>query len=157
MKKPMKSKGADITCGEMALSINLLKGVPHEWALLKRHKCEKVFGVQIAANHSQHMRKVCAVIEKEDIKVDFVDLNVGCPIDGVCSKGMGSALMCRPAKLVDIVSSGARELSCPVTVKMRTGWSPKTVNASELVLRLQRLDAELRARGGLRSTASGIA
>ena len=116
-----------------------------------------MYGVQIAANHSQHLRKVCAVLEKEEIDVDFVDLNVGCPIDGVCSKGMGSALMCRPSKLMDLVASAARELSCPVTVKMRTGWSPKTVNAMDLVLRLQRVDAELRARGSLRSTASGIA
>ena len=137
----------------MALTINLLKGVPHEWALLKRHVSEKVFGVQLAANHSQHLRKVCAVIEKEEIAVDFVDLNVGCPIDGVCSKGMGSALMCRPKKLVDLVSSAAKELTCPVTVKMRTGWSPKTVNATDLVLRLQRLDADLRARGSLRSSS----
>lgn len=50
--------GADITTGEMAVSYNILKGQSSEWALLKRHPCEKTFGVQIAGSNGRVMRDV---------------------------------------------------------------------------------------------------
>lgn len=36
--------------------------------------------------------------------MDFVDINMGCPIDLVCDKGMGAALMGRTRKLRGIIA-----------------------------------------------------
>lgn len=44
---------------------------------------------------------------------------MGCPIDLVCNKGAGSALLQKPGKMAEVVRSAAQTLSCPLTVKLR--------------------------------------
>ena len=118
----MKRFGADITCGEMAMCTNLLAGQSSEWALLRRHPSEDVFGVQIAAAHADQFTRCAELLEKH-ASVDFVDVNNGCPIDLVCDKGAGSALMTRPKKIREYVEGLTSQLSCPITLKMRVGWT----------------------------------
>jgi tRNA-dihydrouridine synthase 3 len=67
------------------------------------------------------MARAAELIEREGVRVDFVDINCGCPLDLVCNKGMGAACMGKMGKLRDCVLQMDRILSCPVTLKMRTG------------------------------------
>jgi len=132
-RRIMKKFGADITCGEMALCTNLLQGQTSEWALLKRHASEDVFGVQLAAGFPDALTKTCEIIQASDFKVDFVDVNMGCPLDIVNDKGAGAALMMRQKRLKSILAGMCSTLDCPVTLKMRTGWDLKRPIAHELV------------------------
>lgn len=75
-----KDFGVDITCSEMAMSDQLLKGSPSEWALLKRHASEDLYGIQICGGHADVLARSVEVICKE-LEVDFIDINQGCPID----------------------------------------------------------------------------
>lgn len=131
-RRIMKHFGADITCGEMAMCANLLQGQGSEWALLKRHPSEDVFGVQLAGGFPDQLIR-CAELLEAECSVDFVDINCGCPLDLVCDKGAGAAMMNHKRRLGDAVEGMSKVLSCPVTIKMRTGWDEKKPFAKDLV------------------------
>lgn len=128
-----KEYGADITCGEMACAVPILNGLNPEWALARRHKSEDVFGVQLCGNNADLITYASQLLS-ENCNIDFIDLNIGCPIDLIYSQGGGSALIRRPKVLEAIVRSCSEVLSeTPFTVKTRTGiYSDKSV-AHELV------------------------
>ncbi|XP_066491400.1 tRNA-dihydrouridine(47) synthase [NAD(P)(+)]-like [Tiliqua scincoides] len=127
-----KRYGADITCGEMAVCTNLLQGQSSEWALLKRHYTEDLFGVQLEGAFPDTMTK-CAELLNQAVEVDFVDINVGCPIDLVYKKGGGCALMSRTNKFEQIVRGVNSVLDVPLTVKIRTGVQEKINLAHKII------------------------
>ena len=69
----------------MALATNLLQGQASEWALLKRHPCEDVFGVQVCGGYPDALSRTAQLIE-DNCDVSFVDVNMGCPIDLICDR-----------------------------------------------------------------------
>ncbi|CAJ0747641.1 17918_t:CDS:10 [Entrophospora sp. SA101] len=127
-----KEFGADITCGEMAMATNILQGQQSEWALMKRHVSEDIFGVQICGNKVEYLVK-CAEVLSNEIEVDFVDLNLGCPIDVVFNKGGGSALLRHDGRLGKMLRGMNRIIDVPITVKLRTGISDKCYVAHKLI------------------------
>ena len=141
-RRIMKDMGADITCGEMAIAVNVLKAQSSEWTLLRRHKCEDVFGVQIAGCNASLLDRLAQILERE-VKCDFVDLNMGCPIDFVCNKGMGSKLMCRLPRVKQICRTMTQRLSCPMTLKIRTGWSSSNPIAAAMLSKVPLWNAAL--------------
>ncbi|KZC04502.1 PREDICTED: tRNA-dihydrouridine(47) synthase [NAD(P)(+)]-like [Dufourea novaeangliae] len=115
-----KEYGADITCGEMALAPKILQGAHEEWALVKRHESEDVFGVQLCGNNPGVLTR-CAQLLDEEIDIDFIDLNLGCPIDLIYRQGGGSGMLNRLNVLETVVKSVSQVMSIPLTVKTRTG------------------------------------
>ncbi|CAG8595851.1 5480_t:CDS:2, partial [Acaulospora colombiana] len=91
-----------------------------EWALMKRHVSEDIFGVQLCGCKAQHLVK-CAEVLSNEIEVDFVDINLGCPIDLVFNKGGGTALLRHDGRIGKIIRGMQRVMDFPVTVKFRTG------------------------------------
>ncbi|XP_053324043.1 tRNA-dihydrouridine(47) synthase [NAD(P)(+)]-like isoform X2 [Spea bombifrons] len=131
-----KRYGADITCGEMAVCTNILQGQPSEWALLRRHHTEDLFGVQLEGAFPDTMTK-CAELINKHIEVDFVDVNVGCPIDLVYNKGGGCGLMNRTNKFEQIIKGMKSVLDVPLTVKIRTGVHENHNLAHKLIPKLR--------------------
>ncbi|XP_020261252.1 tRNA-dihydrouridine(47) synthase [NAD(P)(+)]-like isoform X3 [Asparagus officinalis] len=116
-----KMLGADITCGEMAMCTNLLQGQASEWALLRRHSSEDIFGIQICGSYPDTIARTVELVDRE-CEVDFIDINMGCPIDIVCNKGAGSSLLTKPMRMKSIIQAASGTTDKPITVKVRTGY-----------------------------------
>ncbi|KAI8969031.1 hypothetical protein BDF20DRAFT_980643 [Mycotypha africana] len=137
-----KEYGVDITCGEMALVPNLLRGQQSEWALTKRHKSEDIFGVQICGSKVETVTKACEALNNE-VDVDFIDLNMGCPIDLVYKQGGGSALLDARGRALKILKGMQTVTNIPITCKFRMGIHNNYPIADRLVPRIDELGIAL--------------
>uniref|UniRef100_A0A915DQL9 tRNA-dihydrouridine(47) synthase [NAD(P)(+)] n=1 Tax=Ditylenchus dipsaci TaxID=166011 RepID=A0A915DQL9_9BILA len=87
---------------EIAVATGLLQGNLQEWSLVKRHPCEKIFGVQLAGGCSHTMTRATQMVVKEG-EVDFVDFNLGCSLDLINHKRAGCVLANRSNRLLDFL------------------------------------------------------
>ncbi|CAL5407342.1 unnamed protein product [Camellia sinensis] len=96
-------------------------GQASEWALLRRHSSEELFGVQICGAYPDTVARIVELIDQE-CTVDFIDINMGCPIDIVVNKGAGSALLTKPTRMKSILQAASGTIDRPITVKVRTSY-----------------------------------
>lgn len=63
------------------------------------------------------MARTVELIEQE-CTVDFIDINMGCPIDIVVNRGAGSALLTKPMRMKGIVEAASGTVDKPITIKV---------------------------------------
>ncbi len=86
-------------------------------------------GIQIFGSNKESMAKAAKILV-DTYNVDFIDINMGCPVPKVATRAMaGSALLKDPQKAYDIVKEVASAIDIPVTVKIRSGWDIDSINA----------------------------
>ena len=112
--------GARVLVSEMVVARRLKQRRRGEFALIRRAPAEPCFGVQLAGNRPDEMAWAAALVEARG--ADFVDLNLGCPIDHFTRKGLGAALARQPNRVRRIVEAMRAAVKVPVTVKIRLGW-----------------------------------
>jgi tRNA-dihydrouridine synthase 3 len=113
--------GARVLVSEMVVARRLKQRRRGEFALIRRAPGEPCFGVQLAGNRPDEMAWAAALVAARG--ADFVDLNLGCPIDHFTRKGLGAALARQPNRVRRVVEAMRAAVSVPVTVKIRLGWS----------------------------------
>ena len=63
---------------------------------------------------------------------DGIDLNMGCPVQKIVSKGQGAALMRDPLTAGVIFRTMRKAVAGAFTIKIRGGWDDRTINAPEI-------------------------
>jgi tRNA-dihydrouridine synthase B len=84
------------------------------------------YGAQIVGSDLDKILTAAKICEESGYSV--LELNAGCPVKKVVKDGKGSALLKDPKKLGKIVANLVKELTIPVTVKIRSGWDDKSLN-----------------------------
>jgi tRNA-dihydrouridine synthase 3 len=123
--------GARVLVSEMTVARRLKQKRKSEFALIRRFAGEPCFGVQLAGTNPEEMAWAAALVEARG--ADFIDVNLGCPIDHFTRKGMGAALARQPSRVRRIVEAMTRGVTtAPITVKIRLGWNDEMRNHVEL-------------------------
>lgn len=122
--------GARVLISEMVVARRLKQRKRGEFALIRRAPEEPVFAVQLAGNKPDEMAWAAALVAARG--ADFVDVNLGCPIDYFTRMGLGAALGRQPARVRRIVEAMKAAVTVPVTVKIRLGWKADQLNYLDL-------------------------
>jgi tRNA-dihydrouridine synthase 3 len=122
--------GARVLVSEMVVARRLKQKRRSEFALIRRAPDEPCFGVQLAGNKPDELAWAAALVEARG--ADFVDLNLGCPIDHFTRMGLGAALGRQPGRVRRIVEALRAAVQVPVTVKIRLGWNTDHRNYLDL-------------------------
>ena len=80
--------------------------------------------VQIAGGDPEMMATAARLNAERGAQI--IDINMGCPAKKVCNKAAGSALLKDEALVEEILHAVVDAVDLPVTLKIRTGWSPET-------------------------------
>lgn len=102
---------------------------------------ERPIAQQIFGSDKDSFVKAAKIIE-ESMHPDIIDINMGCPVPKVAVKSQaGSALLKNPDKIYEIVKAVKEAVNVPVTVKIRSGWDSKSINAVEVAKICERAGA----------------
>ncbi|MBQ3142820.1 MAG: tRNA dihydrouridine synthase DusB [Bacilli bacterium] len=137
----IKEMGAGLIYSEMVSSLGIVYNSKKTIDLLKINKSEKPISIQIFGSDEKSFVKAAKFIE-ENIKPDIIDINMGCPVPKIAVKSQaGSSLLKNPLKIYEIVKAVSSSVSCPVTVKIRSGWDEKNINAVEVAKLIEKAGA----------------
>lgn len=127
-----KSMGASLVVGEMVSDKALIYESKKTFDLLKMSEMERPISQQLFGGDPDTMEKAAKIIE-DVMHPDIIDINMGCPVPKVAIKNnAGSNLLKDPKRAYEVVKAVVSSVSVPVTVKIRSGWDEKSVNAVEI-------------------------
>ena len=96
---------------------------------------ERPIGIQIFGGDEEAMAMSARIVEA--VNPDLVDINFGCPVKKVVSKGAGAGVLKDVELMVRLTEAVVRSTHLPVTVKTRLGWDDNSKNIEEVAERLQ--------------------
>ena len=130
-----KSNGADLMYTEFISSEGLIRDAIKSRQKLDIFDNERPVGIQIFGGDEEAMALSARIVDT--VNPDLLDINFGCPVKKVVSKGAGAAVLKDIDLMVRLTKAVVNSTSLPVTVKTRLGWDDASINIGEVAERLQ--------------------
>jgi len=135
-----KEQGADVVYTEFISSEGLIRSAQKSVMKLDIYEKERPVGIQIFGANLDSMLQSVDIVEKSN--PDIIDINFGCPVKKVVSKGAGAGILKDIDLMVKLTSEMVKRTSLPVTVKTRLGCDESTIKIVEVAERLQDVGAK---------------
>ncbi|MBO9684110.1 MAG: tRNA-dihydrouridine synthase family protein, partial [Flavisolibacter sp.] len=130
-----KANGADLMYTEFISSEGLIRDAIKSKQKLDIFDNERPVGIQIFGGDEEAMSLSAKIVEA--VNPDLLDINFGCPVKKVVTKGAGAAVLKDVDLMVRLTKAVVKSTSLPVTVKTRLGWDDHSINIEEVAERLQ--------------------
>ena len=130
-----KEYGADMVYTEFISSEGLIRDAAKSLQKLDIYERERPVGIQIFGANLDSMLKSIEIVEKT--KPDVIDINFGCPVKKVVSKGAGAGILKDVDLMVKLTQEMVKHTNIPITVKTRLGWDHDSIKILEVAERLQ--------------------
>ena len=130
-----KENGADVVYTEFISSEGLIRDAAKSVMKLDIYEKERPVGIQIFGANLESMLRSVEIVEKTN--PDIIDINFGCPVKKVVSKGAGAGILKDIDLMVKLTSEMVKHTNLPITVKTRLGWDENSIKIVEVAERLQ--------------------
>ncbi|MGB3607022.1 tRNA dihydrouridine synthase DusB [Psychroserpens sp.] len=130
-----KEQGADVVYTEFISSEGLIRDAAKSVMKLDIYEKERPVGIQIFGANMESMLQTIDIVERS--KPDIIDINFGCPVKKVVSKGAGAGILKDICLMEQLTAEMVKRTNLPVTVKTRLGWDHDSIKIVEVAERLQ--------------------
>ena len=130
-----KRYGAAMVYTEFVSAEALVRDVKSTVRKLTIADVERPVGIQIYGRDVDAMVEAAKIVEQAG--PDLIDLNFGCPVKKVASKGAGAGMLQNIPKMLEITEKVVQAVKLPVTVKTRLGWNHEQLIITSLAEQLQ--------------------
>ena len=130
-----KPFGFGLTVTEFVSSNALQHGSKRTMEMIDQHGIEQPVSTQLWGNDPATMAFAAKVVR--ECGADIVDINFGCPAPKVTKTEGGSACLRDVDRCEAIMKAVVDAVDCPVTMKMRLGWSEDQLVFVEVAKRAQ--------------------
>ena len=135
-----KEMGADVVYTEFISSEGLIRNAQKSVIKLDIFEKERPVGIQIFGANLESMLQSVDIVEA--VNPDIIDINFGCPVKKVVSKGAGAGILKDIDLMVKLTKEMCKRTHLPVTIKTRLGWDENSIKIVEVAERLQDVGAK---------------